>query len=193
MNIKAIVLLSTIAVSALITPAFSQENIDLSKLRVFDSSDWRKPSYIEQGYGSLNTPVLVKDEFDGSKNIAVFTKNIRSDYDGTLVINWSSKSIGIYSYVPSMEDWMTGVVSISAKNQPDTVTILIGGKTFELEGKRGNFKVTQELAYALKTAPAEKITLKLEFADSNAPVLAYVVNHTIESLKIVYRDAKSPS
>jgi hypothetical protein len=190
MNIKAILFLPLLAIFLISTPVLSQEKVDLSQFRKFDSSDWRKPSFIN---GSLYTPVLVKDEFDGSTNIAVFSKSVRSDFNGTIVINWSSKSIGVYSYIPAMEDWLTGSVPVNENNQPNNMSILINGKTFDLEGKRGNFKVTKEIAYALKTVSAEEVKIKMEFANSNDPIIIAIGKGSIESWKTVYRDAKSPS
>jgi hypothetical protein len=190
MKIKAILFLPLLAILLINTPVLSQEKIDLSQFRKFDSSDWRRPSVVNR---NLNTPVLIKDEFDGSTNLAVFSRFAVYNLGG-LVINWSTKSIGVYSYAPKTADWLTGIVPVNANNQPTNMTILVDGKTFEMEGKRGNFKVTEELAYALKTVSAALVKVKMEFANRNDPIIVEIVGkRTIESWKIVYRDAKLPS
>jgi hypothetical protein len=71
--------------------------------------------------------------------------------------------------------------------------VKVGGKAYSLTGKKGNFAVTPELAYALKTAPLEVAKIKVEFEDSGVPMVSDIGTGTVTAWRTVYQQAKDPS
>jgi hypothetical protein len=191
MNIKAIAFLSLLAVSTLNTPAFSQtQEIDVSKIPTMRIKDWRSPSSFSPPW---STPVLVNDDFDGTY-LAVFDHNFQTiggfmGWGGVgehgFTSNWSSKMVRAYYYTKtSGGDTIREVSSLSVK---------VGGKIYKLTGSKGNFEVTPEFAYALKTAPLEVAMIRAEFADSGLPYSSDIGIGTVTAWRTVYQQAKDPS
>jgi hypothetical protein len=185
MNIKAIAFLSLLAVSTLSAPAFSQTaEIDISKVPTINNKDWRTPQTFSPPW---STPVLVNDEFDGTY-LTVFDHNFQRDWgnnvENGLTTSWSLKTIRAYAYIKTH-----GGTTIQ---ETSGLIIKVGGKTYPLTGKKGNFTVTPELAYALKTAPLEVAKVKVEFEDSGIPTVSDIGTGTVTAWRTVYQQAKDP-
>ena len=190
MNIKAIAFLSLLAVSTLGAPAFSQTSeIDVSKIPTINNSDWRNPSKFTPPW---STPVLVNDEFEGSY-LSVYDHNFQkvggffglgaTDENG-MTSEWSPKRIRVYSYVLN-----SGGTTFKETNK---LVIKVGGKMYQVTGDKGNFVVTPELAYALKTAPLEVAKIRVEYADSGIAVTSDIGTGTVTAWRTVYQQAKDP-
>jgi hypothetical protein len=189
MNIK-IAALSCLFITTLSFPAFSQEAIDISKIPTLSNADWRTPKF----EAPWSTPVLVNDEFDGSY-LTVFDKNYQHNVltgeEHGLISNWSRKSLRIYSYARfACGGWFCTPPTVIQETR--TVTIKAGGKVFRLTGDKGNFALTEEMAYALKMAPLEVTRIKVEFENSGIAFVSDIGTGTVASWKTVYQDAKSP-
>lgn len=191
MNVKAIAFLSLLAVSTLSTPAFSQTaEIDVSKIPTINNSDWRNPSRFAPPW---STPVLVNDEFEGSY-LSVYDHNFQkvggffglggTDETG-MTSEWSPKKVRVYSY-----NINSGGTTFQETSK---LTVKVGGKLYELKGEKGNFVVTPELAYGLKTAPLEVAKLRVEYADSGIAVTSDIGKGTVTAWRTVYQQAKDPS
>lgn len=191
MNIKAIAVLSLLAVSTLSAPAFSQvSEIDVSKIPTINNSDWRTPSKFAPPW---STPVLVNDEFEGSY-LSVYDHNFQkvgglfglgSKEENGMTSEWSPKRVRVYSYI--MNDGGTTIKETSK------LIIKVGGKMYTLTGEKGNFVVTPELAYALKTAPMEVAKIRIQYADSGIEVTSDIGTGTVTAWRTVYQQAKDPS
>jgi hypothetical protein len=190
-NIKAIAFLSILAVSTLSTPVFSQTSeVDISKIPTIRIKDWRSPSSFSPPW---STPVLVNDDFEGTY-LAVFDHNFQiiggflglgGSGEHGFASNWSAKTVRAYYYTKtSGGDTIREVSNLSVK---------VGGKVYKLAGEKGNFAVTPELAYALKTAPLEVAMIKAEFADSGLPHTSDIGIGTVTAWRTVYQQAKDPS
>jgi hypothetical protein len=189
MNIKSIAFLCSLSISAMCTPAFSQEAIDVGKIPTINNTDWRTPKF----QAPWSTPVLVNDEFDGSY-LTVFDKNFQRNVftgeENGLISNWSRKTLRVFAYVQTpCGGWFCTPPTVV--QETSHVTIKTGGKVFRLSGKKGNYALTEEIAYALKTAPLEEIRIKVEFASSGVPVVSAIGKGTVASWKTVYQDARS--
>jgi hypothetical protein len=190
MNIKAIAFLSLLTISTLSTPAFSQTpEIDISKVPTIRIKDWRDPSSFTPPW---STPVLVNDDFDGTY-LAVFDHNFQTEGglfgmggsgEHGFQSNWSDKVIRAYYYTKT-----SGGATI---RETSSLTIKVGGKIYKLTGEKGNFAVTPELAYALKTAPLEVAMIKAEFADSGIPYTSDIGTGTVTAWRAVYQKAQAP-
>jgi hypothetical protein len=190
MNIKAIAFLSLLTLSTLSAPAFSQTvEIDVSKIPTINNKDWRTPSTFSPPW---STPVLVNDEFDGTY-LAVFDHNFQKvggflGWGGReeigMTTNWSPKVIRAYGYVIN-----SGGTTIK---ETSSLTIKVGSKIFQLTGEKGNFAVTPELAYSLKTAPLEVARIKIEYKDSGIPIVSDIGTATVTAWRTVYQQAKDP-
>jgi hypothetical protein len=190
MNIKSFPFLCFLAVSVISGPALSQEAIDIGKIPTINNTDWRTPKF----EAPWSTPVLVNDEFDGSY-LTVFDKNFQRNMftgeENGLISNWSRKTLRVYAYVQTAcGGWFCTPPTVV--QETSHVTIKTGGKVFRLSGKKGNYELTEKIAYALKTAPLEEIRIKVEFESSGIPVVSAIGKGTVASWKTVYQDAKSP-
>jgi hypothetical protein len=190
MNIKAIAFLSLLAVSTLGAPAFSQTSeIDVSKIPTINNSDWRNPSKFTPPW---STPVLVNDEFEGSY-LSVYDHNFQkvgglfgwgSKEENGMTSEWSPKRVRVYSYIIN-----DGGTTFKETNK---LIIKVGGKMYQLTGDKGNFVVTPELAYALKTAPMEVAKIRVEYADSGIEVTSDIGTGTVTAWRTVYQKAQAP-
>jgi hypothetical protein len=191
MKIKSIALLSLLTLFILNTPVFSQtQEIDISKIPTINNKDWRTPATFSPPW---STPVLVNDEFDGTY-LAVFDHNFQkiggmfglgATEEIGMTSNWSPKMIRVYGYVIN-----SGGTTIK---ETSGLTIKIGGKMFQPTGEKGNFVVTPELAYALKTAPMEVARIKIEYKDSGLPIVSDIGTATVTAWRTVYQQAKDPA
>jgi hypothetical protein len=185
MNIKAIAFLSLLTLSTLSAPAFSQtEEIDISKIPTINNRDWRTPSRFSPPW---STPVLVNDEFEGTY-LTVFDHNFQRPWgaveENGIMSSWSPKMIRTYAYVKT-----SGGTTIK---ETSGLIVKFGGKAYQLTGKKGNFAVTPELAYALKTSPLEIARIKVEFEDSGIPIVSDIGTGTVTAWRTVYQQAKDP-
>jgi hypothetical protein len=185
MKIKSIALLSVLTLFILNTPVFSQtQEIDISKIPTINNKDWRTPSSFSPPW---STPVLVNDEFEGTY-LAVFDHNFQKPWGSTeengITSSWSPKIIRTYAYTTT-----SGGTTIK---ETSGLIVKVGGKAYPLTGKKGNFNVTPELAYALKTAPLEVAKIKVEFEDSGVPLVSDIGTGTVTAWRTVYQQAKSP-
>jgi hypothetical protein len=192
MNVKAIAFLSLIAFSTLSTPAFSQTpEIDISKVPTMRIRDWRNPSGFTPPW---STPVLIDDEFDGTY-LAVFDRNYQKaggffgfgsdSVEHGFQSIWSDKMVRAFYYTKtSGGDTLREISDLAIK---------VGGKVYKLKGDKGNFPMTPELAYALKTAPLEVAMIRAEFKDSGVPYSSDIGIGTVTSWRAVYQKAKDPS
>jgi hypothetical protein len=185
MKIKSIALLSLLTLFSLNAPVFSQvQEIDISKIPTINNKDWRTPQTFSPPW---STPVLVNDEFDGTY-LAVFDHNFQKPWGSTvengITSSWSLKTIRTYAYIQT-----EGGTTIK---ETSGLIIKIGGKTYPLTGQKGNFVVTPELAYALKTAPLEVARIKVEFEDSGIPMVSDISVGTVTAWRTVYQQAKAP-
>ncbi len=191
MNVKAIAFLSLLAISTLSAPAFGQTaEVDVSKIPTMRIKDWRNPSTFSPPW---STPVLVNDDFDGTY-LAVFDRNFQIDggfmgMGGTgehgFASNWSAKMVRAYYYTKT-----SGGNTI---REVSSLSIKVGNKIYKLKGQKGNFAVTPELAYALKTAPLDVAMIRAEFADSGLPYSSDIGTGTVTAWRTIYQQAKDPS
>ncbi len=191
MNVKAIAFLSLLAISTLSAPAFGQTvEVDVNKIPTMRIKDWRNPSTFSPPW---STPVLVNDDFDGTY-LAVFDRNFQIDggfmgMGGTgehgFASNWSAKMVRAYYYTKT-----SGGNTI---REVSSLSIKVGNKIHKLKGQKGNFAVTPELAYALKTAPLEVAMIRAEFADSGLPYSSDIGTGTVTAWRTIYQQAKDPS
>jgi hypothetical protein len=185
MKIKLIALLSILTLFTLNTPVFSQvQEIDISKIPTINNKDWRTPQTFSPPW---STPVLVNDEFEGTY-LAVFDHNFQrawgSPVENGITSSWSQKMIRTYAYIKT-----DGGITIK---ETSGLIVKIGSKTYPLTGQKGNFAVTPELAYALKTAPLEVARIKVEFEDSGVPMVSDIGTGTVTAWRTVYQQAKAP-
>jgi hypothetical protein len=185
MKIKSIALLSLLTLFTLNAPVLSQvQEIDISKIPTINNKDWRTPQTFSPPW---STPVLVKDEFEGTY-LAVFDHNFQrpwgSPVENGITSSWSQKMIRTYAYIKT-----DGGITIK---ETSGLIVKVGGKTYPLTGQKGNFAVTPELAYALKTAPLEVARIKVEFEDSGIPMVSDIGTGTVTAWRTVYQQAKAP-
>jgi hypothetical protein len=188
MNIKALPFLCLLAVSTMATPVLSQEAVDIGKIPTINNTDWRTPKF----QAPWSVPVLINDEFDGSY-LTVFDKNFQRNIftgeENGLISNWSRKTLRVFAYVQTpCNGWFCTPPTVV--QETSHITIKTGGKVYRLVGNKGNYDLSEEIAYALKTAPLEEIRIKVEFASSGVPVVSAIGRGTVASWKTVYQDAK---
>jgi hypothetical protein len=163
--------------------------VDTSKFPVLRTNDWRSERDLP-----WSQPVVMVDEFEGNY-LAVFDKNFNDNFwtgeKSGLVSNWSRKYLRIYSYYSQPCDGLF-CQRKNIINQASQVSIKMGGKVFKLEGKEGNFNLTEGLAYALKTSPAERTRIKVMFEGNGREVISDIGEGTVKAWKTVYHDASEP-
>jgi hypothetical protein len=188
MKLKVLALSCFVALSSASSPVFSQV-ADISRFPVLRSNDWRTP---DKGM-PWSSPVVVKDEFEGDY-LAVFDKNYNDNFwtgdKSGVISNWSRKYLRIYSYYsPSCSGLFCTRQTII--NETTNVTVKAGTQIFRIEGKDGNFNLTEEIAYALKNAPPGETKIKLLFKGSGKEIINDIGKGTVDAWKVVYQDAQS--
>jgi hypothetical protein len=184
LKVKILVLSCLVVFSSFAAPVLSQVNT--SNFPVLRVSDWRTAGDIP-----WSQPVVVKDEFEGDY-LAVFDKNYNDDiwtgHKSGVVSNWSRKYLRIYAYdsPPCRGLFCRRAVIVK---EASNVSIKAGEKVFRLEGKSGNFNLTEEVAYALKTMPTSRTRIKITFEGNGNEVVSDIGEGTVNSWKIVYQDA----
>jgi hypothetical protein len=187
MKFRIIALSCFVTLSSICLPAFSQVS-DMSRFPVLRTNDWRTPD-VDVPWSS---PVVVKDEFEGNY-LAVFDKNYRDNiWTGNksgIISNWSRKYLRIYSYYsPNCKGLFCNRRTFILETT--NVAIKVGTQIFRLEGKDGNFNLTEEVAYALKNAPPGETKIKLLFKGSGREIINDVGKGTVDAWKTVYQDAQ---
>ncbi len=189
------------AIAFAATPALSQQVdefgdpiqgkvvFDYSEYPVVDVGDWRTP----QADIEWSIPVIVRDDFDGDY-LAVFDKNYqRNIWDNSeigVVSNWSRNNLRIYAYdsvKTCPQFWCGRRYEI---RETDKVAIKIGKEVFRMEGEDGNYPISEELAYALKTAPPGEAKIKISFEGQGNAAKNAIGKYTVSSWKTVYQDAQ---
>ena len=131
------------------------------------------------------------DEFEGNY-LAVFDKNFQDNFwtaeKSGIVSNWSHKYLRIYSYYSQPCQGLF-CQRKNIINQASQVSIKIRDNVFRLEGKAGNFNLTEGLAYALKTSPPGRTRIKIMFEENGREVINDIGEGTVRAWKIVYDDA----
>lgn len=114
-------------------------------------------------------PVIVRNPAFGDE-LVVFDKDFGSSFGGYgpkvetgIVTKWSSFEIGVFAYKKQSHCGLFGLicqgVNKEAYSVGRTLEVEVGGNTYRLYGKEGNFPVTGELAIALHNAPEGKASL----------------------------------
>ncbi|PSB52441.1 hypothetical protein [Chamaesiphon polymorphus] len=163
--------------------------IDISKFPLLRTNDWRTETNLP-----WSQPVVMVDEFEGNY-LAVFDKNFQDSFwtgeKSGIVSNWSRKYLRIYSYYSRPCDGLF-CQRVNIINQASHVTIKVRDNVFRLEGKAGNFNLTEALAYALKTSPSGRTRIKVMFEDYGREVINDIGEGTVQAWKTVYFDAVEP-
>jgi hypothetical protein len=203
MKIKAFTFATLTLLSLSAAPAFAQKvdefgdkvetakpSIDMNKYPIIASGDWRsaKPKI------PWSTPVVVRDDFEGDY-LAVFDRNyqgggILSDRETGITSNWSRQHLRIYAY-DKVTICSFLCKSVESTRETNNVSIKAGKKVFQLEGKNGNFPISEELAAALRDAPPGETKIKVKFEGSGVDVVNNIGDKTVHAWKTVYQDAKT--
>lgn len=173
-------------------PAYAVD-ANIKDIPVLNTTDWRT------GNGEIpwSTPVLVRDEFDGDY-LAVFDRNFQGgkNYgkETGVVTNWSRHYLRLYSYdaVSQCSFFVCREVGRTERETTD-VSVKVGDNVFRLEGKNGNYKIDEDLAHALKTAPSGQAKIKFMFEGSGFSVVSDIGAKTVDAWKTVYQDAVIPT
>ncbi len=163
------------------------QQLDQSKIPVVSlSNDWRSPS----PNVPWSVPVFINDDFEG-RYLAVFDKNYRINRfpyseDG-IVSNWSRRNLRIYAY--RIDQHCTG--GFFCKNETTTkkassVAIKVRDRVFHLDGSKGDFLITEEIAGALKNAPSGEAKIRIGFDALTGTIDSNIGSGTVEAWKTVY-------
>jgi hypothetical protein len=171
------------------TPAPVRPQLDVSAFPVLRINDWRTETNLP-----WSRPVVMVDEFEGNY-LAVFDKNYQDNFwtgeSSGIISNWSRKHIRIYSYYSKPCKGLF-CQRVNVINQANRVSIKVRDKVFRLEGKSGNFNLTEDLAYALKTSPPERTRIKIMFEENGREVINDIGEGTVAAWKTVYYDVIPP-
>jgi hypothetical protein len=183
--------ISTLLISlSFASPVFAQA-IDLSKIQVVNDGDWRN----SKANVPWSVPVMVKDDFDGNY-LAVFDKNhqthLFADTEDGVISNWSRKYLRIYVYHMGRCYGIFCQRRVITKEAGD-VEIKAGNQIFRINGKNGNFPLTEEVAYALKNTPDGETKIRLTLVDRGEAIVNNIGAGTVKAWKTVYDDALPPS
>jgi hypothetical protein len=163
----------------------------LNDIPVVNAADWRT----SKGGITWSVPVLVRDEFDGDY-LAVFDRNFKSNsFTGEevgVVSNWSRHYLRLYSYAVLNKCGFLVCRKLTSDRETTNVSVKAGKKVFRLSGKNGNFKIDEELAYALKMAPAGEAKIRFQHEGSGVSVVNDIGSGTVQAWKTVYKDAAVP-
>ena len=158
---------------------------------VVNAADWRT----SKGDITWSVPVRVRDEFDGDY-LAVFDRNFKSNaFNGEevgVVSNWSRHYLRLYSYAVVNKCGFLACRKSTSEREATNVSVKAGKKVFHLSGQNGNFKIDEELAYALKVAPAGEAKIKFQHEGSGVSVVNDIGAGTVQAWKTVYKDASVP-
>jgi hypothetical protein len=190
-NIKTIALLSTIILSAIYSPASSQENSNTSqKISVGDTSKiaimpWSK---VKPTTSKRFETVYIKDK-SGLQYIATLDKISQSQSDNVsekgAIGYWYADKVRMYTYSITNDVAHTKAIS--------KITITIGKNAYRLQGKNSYYSITPELACAIRTDTSGDGKIKIEFTDDSPFIAAEISNDTLTTLKALYQRSKAPS
>jgi len=170
-------------------PVSSEVNLDFSKYRVVNAGDWRSAD----ANVPWSTPVIVRDDFDGDY-LAVFDKNYQSNFfsnsEHGIVSNWSRRELRVFAY--DSVSICSGFFCNKKIEVRETQSIAIkaGDEVFRLEGKDGNYPISEELAAALRDAPPGETKIKVKLEGFGEAITSDIGKHTVSAWKTVYQDAQ---
>jgi hypothetical protein len=202
MKIKQLVCLGLGLIALSAAPAMAQKTddfgdkinagkstVNLKNLPVVANLDWRS----DKADIPWSVPVLVRDDFEGDY-LAVIDRNYQidalSDYETGIITNWSRHMLRIYSYDSIKKcSFLFCDKKKVASREANKVTIKAGAAIFRIEGENGNFKISEELAMALRNAPAGDTKIKVQFEGSGVEVVNDIGKGTVQAWNTVYQDA----
>lgn len=140
-------------------------------------------------------PVIVKNSVSGDE-LVVFDKDYGSSFGGYgpkietgIVTKWSSFEIGVFAYKKQSHCGLFGLVCQGVDKEAYTVgrtlEVEVGGNTYRLYGKEGNFPVSGELAIALHNAPEDKAALIVTLPGGQK-VKSHIGVKTVKAWKAIY-------
>jgi hypothetical protein len=188
MNIKNIAFLSILALATLVTPAQGQQKFDFAQVPTGKISTTDLKTWSDLSISSYNKFQIVSIQDEFGKYVAAFDKNGEHQWgsvtDRGIVSYWYSDKIRIYAYSITNNETIV--------KETKEVTIQVRNKIYQLKGKKSYYRVTPELAYALKTAPLEATKIKIEFVNGDMPIRGEIVTNTLTKLRTLYQQAKAP-
>lgn len=144
-------------------------------------------------------PVRIEDPFEGNY-VGIFDRNyFWRDFLNTnarieVISLWRPSSIrvlmaykdrncsyGLHHYSVPSPDCLVSNSTLKITN----LYIKLGELVFNLEGSNGTFKVSSELAAALKNSPAKNVSIRL-VSESGETVDSQIGKGTVEGWKTVY-------
>ncbi|BAY21568.1 hypothetical protein NIES2100_13230 [Calothrix sp. NIES-2100] len=145
-------------------------------------------------------PVKIEDPFEGNY-LGIFDRNyfwsnfVNNNARVVVISLWSRNSIRVllaYSarncaYRSYYHALLAAPECLISHNtlKITNLYIKIGEQIFRLEGNNGTFKVSNELATALKNSPAKNVTIRL-LSESGETVDSQIGKRTVEAWKAVY-------
>ncbi len=173
-------------------PVSGKSSINMKDVPIVGGGDWRS----EKANIPWSIPVLVRDEFDGDYLAVLdrnYQKNVLTNEESGIISNWSQNYLRIYSYTAIKRcNGLFCSKSQVATRETTKVAIKAGDKVFRLTGENGNFKLTPDMAYALKNTPAGEAKIKVQFEGSGVEVVSDIGPGTVKSWQTVYQDAQAP-
>lgn len=170
-------------------PISSEVNLDFTKYRVVNAGDWRSAD----ANVPWSTPVIVRDDFDGDY-LAVFDKNYQKNFFGEsehgIVSNWSRNQLRVFAY-DSFKICSGFFCNRKVEmRETETVAIKAGDEIFRLEGKDGNYPISEELAAALRDAPPGETKIKVKLEGRGESITSDIGKNTVAAWETVYQDAE---
>ncbi len=145
-------------------------------------------------------PVKIEDPFEGNY-VGIFDRNyfwsnfVNNNARVVVISLWSRNSIRVllgYStrncaYRSYYHALLAAPECLISNNtlKISNLYIKIGEQVFRLAGNNGTFKVTDELATALKKSPVQNVTIRL-LSESGESVDSQIGKRTVEAWKAVY-------
>ncbi|MDZ7958419.1 MAG: hypothetical protein RMY34_11175 [Aulosira sp. DedQUE10] len=145
-------------------------------------------------------PVNIKDPFEGNY-VGIFDRNyfwsnfLNNNARVEVISLWSRNSIRVllaYSarnctYRSYYHTLLAAPECLISNNtlKITNLYIKVGEQVFRLEGSNGTFKVSDELATALKNSPAKNVTIRL-LSESGEAVDSQIGKRTVEGWKAIF-------
>ena len=186
MSIKTITFLYLFAIAVFGDSAFSLEDNDISTIPSKKILAISNASGNKRKISSSDRFTLIDFQDKSGAKIATLDKNWEQQWGeitGRGIISyWYLNKIRIYSYYIGKKGTFL--------RETSSVIIQVGDKSYQLTGEKNYYKVTPNLAYALKTAPGEATKIKVEFKDGGIPILSDIRTDTVAALRTIYQQAK---
>ncbi|MBE9168470.1 hypothetical protein IQ238_13430 [Pleurocapsales cyanobacterium LEGE 06147] len=147
-------------------------------------------------------PVKIVDPFEGD-SVGIFDRhyfyrNFLNNYNTRfevvslwqpdsirLLLTYGERDCFLRNYSFSLSTPITRCVTATNPQNVNELFIKVGEQVFRLSGKNSTFKVSDELATALKNAPAENVGIRL-VAEGGAEVDSVIGEKTVEAWKTIY-------